>query len=292
MQWDGPDAFEPPKDEPPLQATAKKLKTQSIERTEETTQVEEAKWIKNQRLSSPMESSDDGSGDEYIDDVVAAGAKRKRRVRAFALAWSYVTHSQGRCSTCQQNTLSNSRRVIAMSSDSDDDGDGQVRRRGPGPATTARIKSSASPQPSGALKRKQSLSAAGVGTGKRKRAESSSTVMSAMEDAARKYCLGKFTEMFTGIFLQYPYVRQKGEAQEKGVEGGEETELGLVERKAEELSEDEKTQIKERATSFAAEVEQAIFATYAEPDKFGKLGAGAKYKYVLTCSVPSMDAYS
>jgi hypothetical protein len=159
-----------------------------------------------------------------------------------------------------------------MSSDDDDDGDvserdGKVRRRGQSAATTAKVKTSESPQPSGVLKRKQSLSAAGAGAGpgKRKRAES----LSAAEDAARKYCLGKFTEMFSGIFIRYPYVQKKGEGE------GEEMEL------VEELSEEEKTQAKERATSFAAEVEQSVFDTYAEPDKYGKPAAGAKYKCVL-----------
>jgi hypothetical protein len=83
--------------------------------------------------------------------------------------------------------------------------------------------------------------------------------------------------MFTGIFMQYPYVQ-------KDVKAGEEEEDGerkgpMVERKPEELSEDEKTQIRERATAFASELEQAVFETYSEADKHGKAGAGVKYKY-------------
>ncbi|KAH9032799.1 transcription factor S-II, central domain-containing protein [Lactarius pseudohatsudake] len=93
--------------------------------------------------------------------------------------------------------------------------------------------------------------------------------MSAVEDAARKYCLGKLSEMFAGIFLRYPYVQQKSEVRE-----GE----GEVPKEMERASDEEKTQAKERAAAYAAEVEHAVFETYAEPDKYGKLGAGTKYK--------------
>ncbi|KAH9056266.1 hypothetical protein EDB87DRAFT_1638219 [Lactarius vividus] len=266
MVWDGTDAFEPIEGtvEPPPATTTRIPKTQPTKGTEKTTQVEEsqAKWKKHQRQSSPVEmsqSSDEESGDEYVDDEgIAAAGKRKRR-----------------------HTL------IAMSSDSDDDSDdggvskrdGRVRRRGPGAAATAKAKTSVSPPPGG-VKRKQSLNAPGAGTVKRKRAESSSTTMSAVEDAARKYCLGKLSEMFAGIFLRYPYVRQKSEAREGEGEGEEEApkEVELIERKTGELSDEEKTQAKERAAAYAAEVEHAVFETYAEPDKYGKLGAGTKYK--------------
>ncbi|KAH8997826.1 hypothetical protein EDB86DRAFT_3076361 [Lactarius hatsudake] len=261
MVWDGTDAFEPTEGtvEPPPTTTTRKTKTQPTKGTEKTTQVEEseAKWKKHQRQSSPVEmsqSSDEESGDEYVDDEgIAAAGKRKRR-----------------------HTL------IAMSSDSDDDSDdgdkrdGKVRRRGPGTAATAKVKTSVSPPPSG-VKRKQSLNAPGAGTVKRKRAESSSTTMSAVEDAARKYCLGKLSEMFAGIFLRYPYVRQQSEVREGEGEGEVPKEMELVEKTGE-LSDEEKTQAKERAAAYAAEVEHAVFETYAEPDKYGKLGAGTKYK--------------
>jgi hypothetical protein len=293
VEWDQPDAFEPPADvktteQPP--ATTRKSKTQPAKRTEKPTQAEESetKW-KKPRQSSPVEmsqSSDDESGDEYVDNetVAAAGTKRQRRVRQRPTL-PQSTHSGSPHGHPPQLTLgASSRRVIAMSSDSDDDGDfseggGKVRRRGPGAAAKVQTSLSLSPQPSGALKRKQSISAAGAGagTGKRKRAESQSTTMSAADDPARKYCLGKFIEMFTGIFLRYPYVRQKGEG-EAALQDME----GLVERKAEELSEEDKIQSKERASAFAAEVEQAVFDTYAEADKFGKNGVGAKYKYVFS----------
>ncbi|KAH9009046.1 hypothetical protein EDB84DRAFT_1584264 [Lactarius hengduanensis] len=260
MVWDGTDAFEPTEGtvEPPSATTTGKPKTQPTKGTEKTTQAEEseAKWKKHQRQSSPVEmsqSSDEESGDEYVDDEgIAAAGKRKRRLT-----------------------------LIAMSSDSDDDSDdgdkrdGKLRRRGPGAAATAKVRTSVSPPPSG-VKRKQSLNAPGAGIVKRKRAESSSTTMSAVEDAARKYCLGKLSEMFAGIFLRYPYVQQKSEVREG--EGEVPKEMELVEHKTGEQSDEEKTQAKERAAAYAAEVEHAVFETYAEPDKYGKLGAGTKYK--------------
>lgn len=307
MEWDEPDAFRPTKDAEIVEPPTRKSSTQPTKRTEKTTQAEESetKWKKNQRQLSPAEpsqSSDDGSGDEYVDDgVAAAGTKRKPKVRRTILTSASPHWFMERYSP-QHTPGINSRRIITMSSESDDDSgdgdvserDGKVRRHRPGAATTAKVKASMSPQPSGALKRKQSISAAGAGAGpgKRKRAES----LSAAEDATRKYCLGKLTEMFSGIFLRYPHVQKKSEAQEGEGEGEEPREIEFVERKAEELSEEEKTQTKERATTFTAEVEQAIFNTYAEPDKYGKLGAGAKYKCVLssicfnTCSYPLQGA--
>jgi hypothetical protein len=79
-----------------------------------------------------------------------------------------------------------------------------------------------------------------------------------------------------GIFMQYPYVHLEGNAEEEGAESRKAT----VERKPEELTEEDKTQLRERASAFATEVERAVFDTYAEPDRFGKPSAGTKYKYV------------
>jgi hypothetical protein len=106
--------------------------------------------------------------------------------------------------------------------------------------TSAKGKITSASSQSGTLKRKQSISVAATTTApraaKRKHAESTS---SATEDATGKYCLGKYTEMFTGIFKQYPYFRQEDHAEE-----------AMVERKPEELTE-EKTKVRERATAFA-----------------------------------------
>jgi hypothetical protein len=134
----------------------------------------------------------------------------------------------------------------------------------------------------GTLKRKQSTSVAATpSAAKRKRAESTA---SATEDAARKYCLGKYTEMFTAIFMQYPHIQQEDHAEEGETGEDEKERKPTIERKPEELTEEEKAKVRERATAFAAEVEQAVFDTYAEPDKYGKPSASAKYKYVFPLS--------
>jgi hypothetical protein len=127
VEWDQPDAFEPPADvktteQPP--ATTRKSKTQPAKRTEKPTQAEESetKW-KKPRQSSPVEmsqSSDDESGDEYVDNetVAAAGTKRQRRVRQRPTL-PQSTHSGSPHGHPPQLTLgASSRRVIAMSSDS------------------------------------------------------------------------------------------------------------------------------------------------------------------------------
>ena len=76
--------------------------------------------------------------------------------------------------------------------------------------------------------------------------------------------------------MQYPYIQQEVKA---GEEEDGEVKKPMVERKPEELTEEEKTQIRDRAATFATELEHAVFDTYAEPDKHGKSGAGVKYKY-------------
>ncbi|KAI9452709.1 transcription factor S-II, central domain-containing protein, partial [Russula earlei] len=88
------------------------------------------------------------------------------------------------------------------------------------------------------------------------------------EDAARKYCLGKFTKMFTGIFMQYPHIQLECNAGESGDHN-----KAMVERKPEEL-----TERATAATAFATHVEQAVFHTYSEPDRLGNPGTGVKYK--------------
>ncbi|KAH9967592.1 hypothetical protein BC827DRAFT_605522 [Russula dissimulans] len=265
MEWEGPDALEPIED-PAIKEPTATAKTQTTTREDEPEQAEEVEGpeTKRQQGSSPAqlsESSDDGSGDEYIDqddrreEVSGSGHSRKR---------------------------ANNRRIAAASSsDTDEDGEkekatatGAHARQANVALTKAKI--STSPQPR-TLKRKQSISTSVVAAAptatKRKRAESSSTIVSATEDAARKYCLGKLTEMFVGIFMQYPHVPQESNAEEEERERKE-----MIERKPEELTEEEKTHIRECAAIFTTDLEQAVFDTYAEPDRHGKPGAGVKYK--------------
>jgi hypothetical protein len=280
VEWEGPDALEPienvPTEEPSL-----KTQTEPEEKPVTAEELEsEAEPKQPPQRPSPAElseSSDDGSGDEYVDE--GDSHKRKVRHRAPPTAWARRSHR----TPCRKRA--NNRRV--SSSDSEEDSEkgkaatGAHARRANVASSKTKV-ASTSAQQSG-LKRKQSISGKGAASAptlvKRKRAESSSTTASATEDVARKYCLGKFTEMFTGIFMQYPYIQQDVKAPEKEGEG--EGKVPMVERKPEDLSEEEKTQIRERAMTFAAELEQAVFETYSEADKNGKAGAGVKYKYAF-----------
>ena len=46
------------------------------------------------------------------------------------------------------------------------------------------------------------------------------------------------------------------------------------------MTDEEKEQLKERASRFATELEECMYELYAEPDKTGKQSVAAKYKYV------------
>jgi hypothetical protein len=287
VKWEGPDALEPIEDatnattEEPSEAA--NTQTKDAEKPAKTEVESEAERQQRPSPAELSESSDDGSGDEYVED---AGGNRHQRVRHSALLCAELRRAHG--SLSRQRT--NNRRIAAVSSSDSEDNE-----KGKGATTAAHARranvastTTKSPQPT-KLKRKQSISATGIATAsttaKRKRAESSSTTASATEDAARKYCLGKFSEMFTGIFMQYPYVYSESNGKEEGAERKKAT---TVERKPEDLTEEEKTQLRERASAFAAEIEHAVFHTYAEPDKHGKPGAGVKYKYVSWLSAHSV----
>ncbi len=301
VEWEGFDALEPIENAATEESPGT-VKTQT-KPEEKPAQAEEfgepeVEWKQRRQRPSPpelSESSDDGSGDEYVDEEDrrkdAAGSGHMRKVRHHA--WP-ITRARRSHSTLSRKRANNRRIPTASSSDSEEDDakekavtKGVHARR----ANVASVKAktvSTSPPP-GVLKRKQSISTTGTATApsaaKRKRAESSSTTASTIEDAARKYCLGKFAEMFTGIFMQYPYIQQEGKAEE---EDGGERKKAIAERKPEELTEEDKAQVRERATAFATEVEQAVFDTYAEPDKYGKMGAGVKYKYVSRLCAPNL----
>jgi len=293
VEWEGLDALEPIEDatnattEEPFEAANTQTKD-----AEKLAKAEVESEPERQQRPSPAElseSSDEESGDEYVEDVGGNRHKRKVRHRATLCAEPQPAHG----SLSRQHT--NNRRIAAISSSDSEDIEKEKSATTGAHARRANVASTktktviTSPQPA-TLKRKQSISAAGVATAstttKRKRAESSSTTASATEDAARKYCRGKFSEMFTGIFMQYPYVYPEGNAMEE--EGAERMKATTVERKPEELTEEEKTQLRERASAFAAEVEHAVFDTYAEPDKYGKPGAGVKYKYASCLSAHSV----
>jgi hypothetical protein len=289
VEWEGFEALEPIENVPTEEPSGTvKTQTTPDENPTQAEEVEEprAEWKQRRQRLSPAElseSSDDGSGDEYVEqgdrreDAAGSGHKRKVRHREPSAPRTQRPHR-----TLSPKRANNRRIPTASSSDSEEVSE---KERAAGTSAHLRRKSitstkpkiaSTSPPPS-RLKRKQSISTAGTAASptvaKRKRAESSSTTTSATDDPARKYCLGKFTEMFTGIYMQYPYIQQEDKAEE-------ESNNVMAERKTEELTEEEKSQVRERATAFAAELEQAVFGTYSESDKHGKMGAGVKYKYV------------
>jgi hypothetical protein len=86
----------------------------------------------------------------------------------------------------------------------------------------------------------------------------------AFDDPTRSFCLGKLEEVFHVIFLRYPH--PSGHLGED------------VEKKPEELSEEEKERVIGASKQFALELEQSIFDIYAETDKQGQPSAGKNYK--------------
>ena len=282
MEWEGSDALEPIVDvtteEPP---EADKTQTEKPAKAEEVEEPE-AEWKQRPQRPSPAElseSSDDESGDEYVDEgnrrEDVAGSRHQRKVRHGLPLRADAPRAHR---TVSRQRINNRRIAAGSSSDSEDSGKEKTvttsaHARRANVASTKTKTVSTSPQPS-ILKRKPSTSATGVATvstaAKRKRTES----LSVTEDATRKYCLGKFAEMFMRIFVQYPYVHPEGSAEEEG------RKKATAERNPEELTEEDKTQLRERASAFATEVEQAVFDMYAELDKNGKPSAGVKYKYV------------
>ncbi|PFH51770.1 hypothetical protein AMATHDRAFT_74665 [Amanita thiersii Skay4041] len=130
-------------------------------------------------------------------------------------------------------------------------------------------RASVSPGPSSQpnLKRK---STAQLPPPKRKKSMS----VNASDDPTRKYCLGKLEDIFRDVFLRYPNVLIPDI--EEG--GGEEPNMKRIEKRPDELTDEEKEQILRRARDFATELEQCVYDIYCEPDKQGNPHAGGKYK--------------
>lgn len=74
-------------------------------------------------------------------------------------------------------------------------------------------------------------------------------------DPVRKYCVGKLSALLKPMFTQY-YAPTEGEEEEEG------------------------DRIERVIGAFVTELEMALYKTYGENDKHGKLAAGQKYKYV------------
>ncbi|KZT20099.1 hypothetical protein NEOLEDRAFT_1141182 [Neolentinus lepideus HHB14362 ss-1] len=233
MEWEGPDALEEVEDEAPPVVQPKKRSTPARHREEES---EPQKDVSDKEVS---ELESDGSSDDYVEEAERPRSKGNPK-----------------------------RRPVRISSDSESDDEADPghshRRASTTPQTANRSKKSPSPYPSSHLKRKGS-SAVQSPAPKRKRSESSGSV----EDPARKYCLGKFEELFVPIFTRFPHLSSDLEGDISG---------GVAEMSLREPTAEEKALLESRAKQFAAELEHCIFDTYAEPGQHGKQVAGAKYK--------------
>ena len=185
------------------------------------------------------------------------------------------------------------RRAITTDTESESDG-GKSKPKGTSvttkrlrrPSTTATttqtraISTSTSPEPR--IRRRKSSAAVPneAAQPKRKRADTQSSQRQSSgvggEDAARKYCLTKLQEIFCKIFLRYPIL--PGATSEPAAEGDEGEGEAVVDKKPQDLTEEERELLESRAKKFAAELEGCMFEIYAEPDKTGKHGVAAKYK--------------
>jgi hypothetical protein len=129
-------------------------------------------------------------------------------------------------------------------------------------ATSVSVDKYASPSPPS--KRKRSATTAGA------------ALESAANDPVRKYCLGKFEEMFKEIYLTYPYISLK-EEQELVVDEDETTKK-IIQKELADMSDEEKEALLQDSKQFARELEICVFELHAEPDKNGNPHAGGKYK--------------
>jgi hypothetical protein len=169
---------------------------------------------------------------------------------------------------------------------SDDEGDDQPkakRSRLSRGSRATRVRDTESPAPAQStslkLKRRQSIAEGNPPAKKSKPSGGPS------DDPTRKYCLGKLQEIFSTIFLTFPYfppedsVKSEGEGH-NGLEPNAPRSLSdkaFIKTTAE-LTEEEKAQLEEKASLYATQVEVAVFDAHAEPDKAGNLSASGKYK--------------
>ena len=181
--------------------------------------------------------------------------------------------------TIDNLTTGPQRRAHVPTSDSESDSEHETkprvsqkfaRRQSTTSENTKARSVSGSPGPSSALKRRKSTSAAHTPAAKRKRSESAVTSTPGPgEDAARKYCSTKLQETFIEIFLNYPILHDHYEEDEELV----------IDKKREELTDEEKQLLEDRARQYSNELEECIFELYSEPDaKTGKHIVAMKYK--------------
>lgn len=169
-------------------------------------------------------------------------------------------------------------------SDDEENGQPKAKRsrlsRGSRPTKPRNTESPAPSQlASSKLKRKQSVTEGNVPAKKRRPSEGPN------DDPTRKYCLGKLQEIFSNIFLAFPYFPPEASVKIEGEDNNasEQNTLRLVPGKGfskttAQLTEEEKTQLEDKAGVYATQVEAAVFEAHAEPDKAGNPSASGKYK--------------
>ena len=160
------------------------------------------------------------------------------------------------------------RRTRHVSFDSDSDSANETGRR-----RLSRIKglSSASATQDSHLKRKAADFSESSPPSKKKKSSD------AVDDPARKYCLGKLEELFRDVFLRYPHARSETTDEDMDLN---DSKSNIIPKKIEELSEKEMEALINEAKQFARDLEGCVYDIYSEPDKQGNVHAGGKYKYV------------
>lgn len=165
----------------------------------------------------------------------------------------------------------------------DEDGQPKAKRSRLSRVRPIKARSTESPAPaqstSSKLKRRQSIAEGNPPAKKSRQSEGPN------DDPTRKYCLGKLQEIFSNIFLTFPYFPLEGSVNigDEVGNGPEPNAPRLVFHKgftktAVELTEEEKAQLEEKASMYATQVEAAVFEAHAESDKAGNPSASGKYK--------------
>jgi hypothetical protein len=227
---------------------------------------------KKPELKVEVEESDDGpsSEDEYVDYKLGK-SKSADRV----------------CSGILESVLSVlsiylfQRRARQFSSKSDSDSANETGRR-----RLSRIKDSPSAsatQHGHHLKRKAANVSESSPPSKKKKSSE------ALDDPARKYCLGKLEELFRDVFLRYPHVRSETTDEDMDVN---ESKSRIIPKKIEELSEKEMEALINEAKQFARDLEGCVYDIYSEPDKQGNVHAGGKYKYVVLSFPKTLSVFN
>ncbi|KAF5362569.1 hypothetical protein D9756_002357 [Leucocoprinus leucothites] len=299
MVWEGMDALEDcGSEEETIPVTAT---TKSVGATATTTPTVISKGSTKQKPKRPAvsvslpppprpqlplgESDDEGDPGSEDDDYVAedeeskSKTKGKRRLRRISSSGSSSSEAESTTAPSKQRSQRRPTKLRKLSS----------RSQTPvSPALTSATTPTISTSKPSRLKRKSSTAeketSSSVPAPKRKKSDATGGG-GVNDDAVRKYCLGKFEDVFRDVFLRYPYVRalptgeggegsggdvkmEEGQAQSSTTANG-----AIVMKKLEELSEEEKESLIGDSKRFAAELEQCVFDIYAEGDV-----AGAKYK--------------